>query len=319
VESTCKTVAPSSAALEPGFIMGKDEAALLRRCGRSAAKSSPRNWPEIPHRPTRPRYRKTYPALVTRQYRAGHHKCPTVAPPSDLPVDGRDPPWPGRRQRCGIRIQVHAAMVVSEEAAAEKYMPQLQHNMWVVAARTAVLSVITASGSRSRPTRCIRSFFCHDLSANTSIADRGDVGAEEKIRFTSSILPKWARRTKSLDALRRPARRPRHAHLSATDFDRSHPGLDCSMWPMAMTHDAVAAIRQFQVLPHGDKGVGFRDQHLGQHAAGALQVKPDYYCSTRWSARTPGLPARGMLTFAQLLDRPLVHLGSDQSNMLGEK
>ena len=30
----------------------------------------------------------------------------------------------------------------SEEAAAEKYMPQLQHNMWIVAARTAVLSVI---------------------------------------------------------------------------------------------------------------------------------------------------------------------------------
>src|SRR3954453_15115400 len=28
-----------------------------------------------------------------------------------------------------------------------------------------------------------------------------DVGAEEKIRFTSSILPKWARRTKSFDAL----------------------------------------------------------------------------------------------------------------------
>ena len=37
-------------------------------------------------------------------------------------------------------------MVVSEEAAAEKYMPQLQHNMWVVAARTAVLSVITGGG-----------------------------------------------------------------------------------------------------------------------------------------------------------------------------
>ena len=31
----------------------------------------------------------------------------------------------------------------SEEAAAEKYMPQLQHNMWVVAAMSAVLSVIT--------------------------------------------------------------------------------------------------------------------------------------------------------------------------------
>ncbi len=34
----------------------------------------------------------------------------------------------------------------SEEAAAEKYMPQLQHNMWVIAARTAVLSVITGGG-----------------------------------------------------------------------------------------------------------------------------------------------------------------------------
>src|SRR5262249_33998236 len=31
----------------------------------------------------------------------------------------------------------------SEEAAAEKHMAQLQHNMWVVAARSAVLSVIT--------------------------------------------------------------------------------------------------------------------------------------------------------------------------------
>jgi predicted phage-related endonuclease len=34
----------------------------------------------------------------------------------------------------------------SEEVAAEKHMPQLQHNMWVVAARTAVLSVITGGG-----------------------------------------------------------------------------------------------------------------------------------------------------------------------------
>jgi hypothetical protein len=34
----------------------------------------------------------------------------------------------------------------SEEAAATKYMPQLQHNMWVVNATTAVLSVITGGG-----------------------------------------------------------------------------------------------------------------------------------------------------------------------------
>jgi predicted phage-related endonuclease len=34
----------------------------------------------------------------------------------------------------------------SEEVAAEKYMPQLQHNMWVVNARTAALSIITGGG-----------------------------------------------------------------------------------------------------------------------------------------------------------------------------
>jgi predicted phage-related endonuclease len=34
----------------------------------------------------------------------------------------------------------------SEEAAAEKHMPQLQHNMWVIAARSAALSVITGGG-----------------------------------------------------------------------------------------------------------------------------------------------------------------------------
>jgi predicted phage-related endonuclease len=34
----------------------------------------------------------------------------------------------------------------SEEAAVVKYMPQLQHNMWVVTARSAVLSVITGGG-----------------------------------------------------------------------------------------------------------------------------------------------------------------------------
>jgi len=34
----------------------------------------------------------------------------------------------------------------SEETAAEKHMAQLQHNMWVVAARSAVLSVITGGG-----------------------------------------------------------------------------------------------------------------------------------------------------------------------------
>lgn len=34
----------------------------------------------------------------------------------------------------------------TEEAAAEKYMAQLQHNMWVTASRNAVLSIITGGG-----------------------------------------------------------------------------------------------------------------------------------------------------------------------------
>src|ERR1700749_4268244 len=34
----------------------------------------------------------------------------------------------------------------SEAAAAEKHMAQLQHNMWVTASRTAVLSIITGGG-----------------------------------------------------------------------------------------------------------------------------------------------------------------------------
>jgi predicted phage-related endonuclease len=34
----------------------------------------------------------------------------------------------------------------SEDAAAEKHMAQLQHNMWVTASRTAVLSIITGGG-----------------------------------------------------------------------------------------------------------------------------------------------------------------------------
>src|SRR6266404_375025 len=34
----------------------------------------------------------------------------------------------------------------SEEGAAEKHMPQLQHNMWITASRVAVLSIITGGG-----------------------------------------------------------------------------------------------------------------------------------------------------------------------------
>jgi hypothetical protein len=63
------------------------------------------------------------------------------------------------------------------------------------------------------------------------------------------------------------------AHLGATDLDRPDPGLDRALRSMAVTHDAVATIRQFQVLPQGDEGIGFGDQHLGQHSAGPFTGK----------------------------------------------
>jgi putative transposase len=52
--------------------------------------------------------------------------------------------------------------------------------------------------------------------------DRGDVGAADKIRFTSAILPKWARRTKSLDALL-PILYPRG--ISTDDFQEAFTAL----------------------------------------------------------------------------------------------
>jgi len=39
---------------------------------------------------------------------------------------------------------------------------------------------------------------------------------------------------------------------------------------MAVTHDAVTPIRQLQVLPHGDEGVGFGNQRLRKHPTGAF-------------------------------------------------
>jgi predicted phage-related endonuclease len=54
----------------------------------------------------------------------------------------------GRLQATGAIFEAKFMLpwAFSEEAAVEKYMPQLQHNMWVVAARSAVLSVITGGG-----------------------------------------------------------------------------------------------------------------------------------------------------------------------------
>jgi len=51
----------------------------------------------------------------------------------------------------------------SEEAAATKYMPQLQHNMWVTNATTSVLSVITGGGKWVEITVAADSLYQHLL------------------------------------------------------------------------------------------------------------------------------------------------------------
>lgn len=54
----------------------------------------------------------------------------------------------GRVQSSGAIFEAKFMLpwTFSEEAAAAKYAAQLQHNMWVIAARTAVLSIITGGG-----------------------------------------------------------------------------------------------------------------------------------------------------------------------------
>jgi hypothetical protein len=54
-----------------------------------------------------------------------------------------------RRRRGGHRGRVRGSCwpwSFSEEAAAEKYIAQLQHNMWVANLRSSVLSIITGGG-----------------------------------------------------------------------------------------------------------------------------------------------------------------------------
>jgi predicted phage-related endonuclease len=71
----------------------------------------------------------------------------------------------------------------SEEAAAEKHMAQLQHNMWVVQARSAVLSIITGGGKWVEMTVSCRS------ALSAPLAHRGEeVLALRRERRNSSFV-----------------------------------------------------------------------------------------------------------------------------------
>jgi predicted phage-related endonuclease len=128
------------------IIMGKDEPALLRLWHEKRGEAEPedlsgnlivqlglvtedlnRRWYEA----------NTGQTVIDIQRRVQHPALRWMAATLDGRVEGSDTVFESKFM---------LPWSFSEEAAAEKYMPQLQHNMWVVAARTAVLSIITGGG-----------------------------------------------------------------------------------------------------------------------------------------------------------------------------
>jgi len=128
------------------IIMGGDEAALLRLWREKRGEIEPidlsanlivqlgnatedlnRHWYE----------RNTGQAVESVQKRVYHPVIKWMA----ATVDGLVQPG-----RAVFEAKFMLPWTFSEEAAAEKHMAQLQHNMWVVNARSAVLSIITGGG-----------------------------------------------------------------------------------------------------------------------------------------------------------------------------
>ncbi len=128
------------------IIMGDDEAALIRLWREKRGEIEPedlsgnlivqlglateylnRRWYEA----------NTGQVVTDIQKRVGHPALPWMGATLDGRIEGSD---------AVFESKFMLPWSFSEEAAAEKHMPQLQHNMWVVAARTAVLSIITGGG-----------------------------------------------------------------------------------------------------------------------------------------------------------------------------
>jgi len=81
--------------------------------------------------------RNTGRAITDVQRRVKHSAIPWMAATLDGIVEGTG---------AVFESKFMLPWSFSEEAAAEKYMAQLQHNMWVTHARLAVLSIITGGG-----------------------------------------------------------------------------------------------------------------------------------------------------------------------------
>jgi predicted phage-related endonuclease len=128
------------------IIMGSDEAALVRLWREKRGEAEPedlssnlivqlgaateglnRTWYE----------RNTGRHISDVQRRVKHSAIPWMAATLDGIVEGTE---------AVFESKFMLPWSFSEEAAAEKYMAQLQHNMWVTHLRTSVLSIITGGG-----------------------------------------------------------------------------------------------------------------------------------------------------------------------------
>ena len=128
------------------IIMGDDEAALIRLWQEKRGEIEPE---DLSGNLT------VQLGLVTEELNRRWYEANTGEVIADVQKQVRHPTvrWlaatlDGRIQSTGAVFESKFMLpwYFSEEAAAAKYMSQLQHNMWVVAARSAVLSVITGGG-----------------------------------------------------------------------------------------------------------------------------------------------------------------------------
>ena len=128
------------------IIMGNDESALLRLWREKRGEVEPEDLSgnlivqlgTVTERLNRRWYEKNSGRVVTEvQRRVFHSVHRWMAATLD-----------GKVTETGAVFEAKFALPwnFSEEAAAEKHMAQLQHNMWVTASRAAVLSIITGGG-----------------------------------------------------------------------------------------------------------------------------------------------------------------------------
>jgi predicted phage-related endonuclease len=128
------------------IIVGDDEAALIRLWQEKRGEAEPEDLS---------RNLTVQLGLVTEELNRCWYEANTREVITDVQKRVRHPTVRWLAATPDGRVQSNGAVFeskfmlpwyFSEEAAAAKYMPQLQHNMWVVATRSAVLSVITGGG-----------------------------------------------------------------------------------------------------------------------------------------------------------------------------